>query len=179
MTEILILVDSIAMDSYKGAIDELKRGFINLGFTLDRKFALMVFRGPLEILKIFNESKMEYFDENQALGRMFLFISADRPFEELKKKTFQFPIFNLGNWEIYNVLANILLVYRNRIPIFAFNELDRFGTKIFSYSYLLRSDLLDQVYDFTTKEGEIFSCYLVGGQVSIDIWKSSFYNLAI
>ena len=176
MKEILALVDPIAMDSYKGAIDELKVGFINLGFILDGNFASMMFRGPMGVLKEFNESKLEYFDENQALGKMYFFFVTDHLGDMLTELN-QYSNLSIHNWQIYDIPAYVLLIYNKVALTSVVNKLRGFNTKeVLKFSYLLREDSLEQSLRLFSKEGEIFKCYPIGGEAYVSRWKNSFYK---
>lgn len=175
--EILVLVDDTEMNTYKGSLENLKKSYSKWGLNLDETFSTMTFRGELGILKNFTELHMNHFDENQILGREFLFIVVDSIGDTLRKKVNNFSMFSHGFWRIYGIQASLLLFHK-KAPEFDPNIiLNRQGTKrIFDSSYFLPVEALESLRrDFLHSDFTIFKCYPIGGSISIDIWKKSFY----
>ena len=182
--EILILVDEIALDVYKGAINVLKESYTKWGLILDNIYDSMVFRGDLSVLGNFTEDYMEYFDEKQALGKEFLFVVGDSLDDTLREELNKFPIFNYGYWKIYDIPAHILLIHKDPKTQDYNTILRQSGAKkIFESSYLINNDVLEFIKgQFEGEEKSdtwftTFKCYPIGGIVSIDTWKSSFYKV--
>lgn len=177
--EVLILVDEMALDEYKGILESLKKSYAKWGFKLDERFDSLTFRGNFSILKNFKDFHMEYFDEKQALGKVFLFIVGDSIDDRLKDELNQFPIFNYGFWTVYDIPAYILLIHRNSHEHNddVFNILKKYRAKrMFKSSYLLSKDsfeLINEEYGDNEKF-TIFKCFPMGGKISIDTWKERF-----
>lgn len=177
--EVLILVDEMALDEYKGIIESLKKSYAKWGFKLDERYDSMIFRGDFTILNNFEDFHMEYFDENQALGKVFLFIIRDFIDSMLRDELSQFPIFNYGFWTVYDIPAYILLIHRNlnEYNDDVFNVLKKYRAKrMFKSAYLLSKDsfeLINEEYGGNEKF-TMFKCFLIGGEISIDTWKKRF-----
>lgn len=178
-SEILILVDREKMDLYKGALEGLKSSYIKWGFKIDKTFIPMVFRGDLDLLGEFKEFHMEHFDENQIFGREFLFIIRDSVDDTLKKRFNNFPIFNYGYWQIYDIPATLLLFHKNSQGFDPDIILNHQGTKkIFDSSYFLSKGVLESSLEkFLQGHFTIFKCYPIGGSFSIDTWKGIVYKI--
>lgn len=180
--ELIILVDEPAMDTYEGSIVGLKNSYTKWGFTLDERFSSLTFRGDLGVLGKLTEFHMDYFDENQALGKEFLYIISDSLDEELRNNLNKFPIFDYGFWSVYDIPAYILLVQKDSQINIAI--LRQYGAKkIFSSSFFIPKNSLNLINLEFSKEKEtgkkfsVFKCYPIGSLVSIDVWKNSFYKL--
>jgi hypothetical protein len=176
--ELLVLVNEPAMDAYKGAIADLKSSYTKWGFNLDEKFSTLTFRGDLRIFKKLEEFHMEYFDEKQALGKIFLYIVRDSLDQKLRNELSKLPIFDCGFWSVYDIPAYILMVHKNSQANDAL--LRRHGAKkIFGFSYFIPKDFLDVIslespYEMT--KFSVLKCYPIGNSVSIEVWKDSFYK---
>ena len=176
--EILMLVNEIAMDEYKGSIENMKKSYFKLGFKLDEKYDSMIFRANLSVLRNFTEFHMEYFDENQALGKEFLFIIKDSNDDMLKDELNKFPIFNYGFWTISDIPIYILLIPRNSLERNGDVLLRKYqAKKIFKSSYLLPKnsmELISEEKEKPIKGFTIFKCYPIGDLAIINTWKNSF-----
>jgi len=175
MFEVLIVVDKDRMNQYKGALESLTKSYTKWGFILDKTFKTMIFRGNFDLLKDFNEIQRDHFDENQAFGRLFLFIIINgTPF--LLERINNSPLFSLGYWMIFDVPTNLLLTH---IDFHKYNSdimLVLQGLKqIVDGSYLLSEQDLESlknkniIGDFT-----IFKCYPIGSSTLDEVWRESF-----
>lgn len=182
--EVLILVDEEAIDEYEGAIDGLKKSYAKWGLALDETYITMTFLGDLSVLENFTEFHMDYFDKNQILGKVFLFIIADSLDILLREEINKFPIFDYGYWQIYDIPAYILLIHKSSRIDNANTILEQYKkTEIFKSSYLLPKNVLKFISNEFEEdrrpsvEFTIFRSYPIGGVLSIDTWKDSFYKV--
>ncbi len=181
---ILFLANEVALDVYRGAMNGLKRSYLKRGFVLVELFDTLVFRGDLSVLGNFTEDHMQSFDEKQALGREFLFVIGGSLDDALREELNKFPMFNYGYWKIYDIPALILLIHKGSKTQDYNNILRQSGAKeIFESSYIINSNVLEFInQQFEVEEDSntcftTFRCYPIGGVVSVDTWKNSFYKV--
>ena len=99
--KVLILVNRFALDWYNGIIEDIKISYSRWGFKIDDKYDSLVFWGEIGALRGFKDIHLEYFDENQALGKIFLFIVVNSLDNTLVTRLSRFPVFMYGFWSIY------------------------------------------------------------------------------
>ncbi len=166
--ELLILVDEEKMDTYKGALYNLRKSYIKWGLRSDNTFKSTVFWGSLDLLGDFTEIHISHFDENQALGRVFLFIVKNSLNEKIKG---EIKDFNYGFWGIYDIPVYLLLIHKNSRKQLSDILVNKNARVICSSSYLFFESLSN-----IDEEVSVFKCYPLGGKTSIDTWKSLFYK---
>lgn len=176
MNEVLILVDDGILS--KGHINNL----IDWGLDLDSKYNSLLFRGGISVFNYFKESHMEYFDEKQVLGRIFIFLVNNPPNSLQVEKIAKFPLFSHGYWSVYEIPAYILLIHRGlyTTKISVILEENKAIPMINSSFFLPKSalGLIQNIFmreQISSEEFSIFKVYYVGSRGSIDVWKSTYY----
>ncbi len=166
--ELLILVDEEKMDTYKDALHNLRESYIKWGLRSDKTFKSTVFWGSLDLLRDFTEIHITHFDENQALGRVFLFIVKNSLNDKIRR---EIEDFNCGFWSTYDIPVYLLLIHKNSKKQLSDILVNKGARIICNSSYLFFESLSG-----INEEVSVYKCYPLGGKTSIDTWKSLFYK---